>query len=42
MPIRISGIRTALIAVLMAAAGIARITQLREIMRRDRSKPRPS
>ena len=42
MPVRISGIRTALIAVLMAAAGIARITQLREIMRRDRSKPRPS
>ena len=38
----ISGIRTALIAVLMAAAGTTRITQLRQIMRRDRRKPRPS
>jgi hypothetical protein len=36
MPTRISGIRTALIAVLMAAAGTTRI------MRRDRRKPRPS
>ena len=42
MHTRISGIRTALIAVLMAAAGTTRITQLRQIMRRDRRKPRPS
>jgi hypothetical protein len=35
---RISGIRTTLIA----AAGTARITQLRRIMRRDRRKPQAS
>jgi lipopolysaccharide assembly protein A len=29
-------------ALLMAAAGTARITQLRQIMRRDRRKPQPS
>jgi uncharacterized integral membrane protein len=44
MHTRISGIRTALIAgaLLIATAGTARITQLRQIMRRDRRKPRPS
>jgi hypothetical protein len=36
---RISGVRTGLIA---AAAGTARITQLRRIMRRDRRKPHAS
>ena len=34
---RISGVRIALI---MAAAGTARITQLRQLMRRDRRKSR--
>jgi len=39
---RISGIRVALIAgaLVMAAAGTARITQLRQVMRRDRRKAR--
>ncbi len=41
MHTRISGMRTALIAgaLLMAAAGTARITQLRQLIRRDRRKP---
>ena len=44
MHTRISGMRTSLIAgvasaLLMAAAGTARITQLRQIMRRDRRRP---
>lgn len=42
MHTRISGIRAALMAVLMAAAVTTRIAQLRQIMRRDRRKPRPS
>jgi hypothetical protein len=41
LPTRISGTRDALIAgaLVTAAAGIARITQLRQIMRRDRRRP---
>ncbi|HXB48014.1 MAG TPA: hypothetical protein VNW50_09635 [Streptosporangiaceae bacterium] len=44
MHTRIGGMRTSLIAgfagaLLMAAAGTARIGQLRQIMRRDRHKP---
>jgi hypothetical protein len=39
MHARISGVRATLIA---SAQLTARITQLRQIMRRDRRKPRPS
>jgi hypothetical protein len=38
-PLKFGRTRTRISALLMAAAGTARITQLRRIMRRDRRKP---